>query len=222
MSDTHPYISGPGNIAKMIGQLRKSFPTTITSDIIKRLGIASNNESRVINVLQYIGVIDSDGKKTSEASKIFAHHKDEEFAKAFEAPVKKSYSALFELHGDDSWNLDEDVLITFFRQSDQTSAAIGKRQASTFNVLAGLSGHGELPAQRTAKAKNKSADKKKINKGTPKNIVKDKTPKDPNTVDVTEKNIGLTVRIEINLPADGTKETYDNIFKSIRENLINA
>jgi hypothetical protein len=33
-------------------------------------------------------------------------------------------------------------------------------------------------------------------------------------------DFGLTVRVEINLPADGTKETYDNIFKSIKENLL--
>jgi hypothetical protein len=35
-------------------------------------------------------------------------------------------------------------------------------------------------------------------------------------------NVGLTVRIEINLPADGDQDTYDRIFKSIRENLLNG
>jgi len=34
--------------------------------------------------------------------------------------------------------------------------------------------------------------------------------------------VGLTVRIEVNLPADGDQDTYDKIFKSIRENLLNA
>ena len=34
------------------------------------------------------------------------------------------------------------------------------------------------------------------------------------------KEMALTVRIEVNLPANGSKETYDNIFKSIRANLI--
>jgi len=33
---------------------------------------------------------------------------------------------------------------------------------------------------------------------------------------------GLTVRIEVNLPADGDQETYDNIFRSIRKNLIDG
>jgi hypothetical protein len=34
--------------------------------------------------------------------------------------------------------------------------------------------------------------------------------------------VGLTVRIEINLPPGGDQATYDAIFKSIRENLLNG
>ncbi len=124
---THPYISGPGNVAQMVTQLRKSFPSTISSETVKKLGLAPNNESYVINVLQFIGVIDSEGKKTPEAAKAFSHHKDEDFSAHFGALVQKAYSSLFELHGNDAWNLDSDELITFFRQSDQTSATIGGR-----------------------------------------------------------------------------------------------
>jgi hypothetical protein len=216
MAETHPYISGAGNVAQMIGHLRKSFPATITSKTVKKLGLAPNNESYLINVLQFIGVIDEKGKKTSEANKVFSHQKDEEFSKSFEALVKKAYSALFDLHGEGSWDLAGDEIVTFFRQSDQTSATIGKRQASTFKILAGLSGHGKLPASRGAKVKKTESQKKKFTKTSA------KSKKGAITNSEGNKNIGLTVRIEINLPADGSKETYDNIFKSIKENLINA
>jgi hypothetical protein len=33
---------------------------------------------------------------------------------------------------------------------------------------------------------------------------------------------GLTVRIEVNLPAEGEQQTYDRIFRSIRKNLIDG
>ena len=33
---------------------------------------------------------------------------------------------------------------------------------------------------------------------------------------------GLTVRVEVNLPADADQETYDKIFQSIRKNLIDG
>lgn len=217
MADSHPYISGPGNIAQMISHLRKSFPQTISSETVKKLGLAPKNESYVINALQAIGIIDENGKKTTEAGNVFSHHKDEEFSKEFSKLVEKAYSALFDLHGESSWALGNDELITFFRQTDQTSDAIGKRQANTFKMFAGISGHGELPTKKTLGTKAKpAAPKSKVAKQTTKpHEIKMKDP-------VKSKDIGLTVRIEINLPADGSKETYDNIFKSIKENLIDG
>ena len=216
MADSHPYISGPGNLAKMISQLRKSFPQTVTSGTVKKLGLASKNESYVINALQFIGIIDDDGKKTDAGASVFTKHKDDEFAKAFSKLVAKSYSGLFELHGDGSWELRDDDLITFFRTSDQTSDAIGKRQANTFKVFAAISGHGVIKQSKTGtketKAKKAAVPKKKKPSVE---VVNSPNP-------TIAKDIGLTVRVEINLPADGSKETYDNIFKSIKENLIDG
>ena len=101
-------------------------------------------------------------KKTPEAANVFSHHKDDEFYEEFSKLVKKSYHALFDLHGDDSWSLGVDDLITFFRMSDQTSDAIGRRQANTFKVFAALSGHGELPSAKSPSTSKKVAPKKKV------------------------------------------------------------
>ena len=225
MASSHPYISGPGNITQMVLQLRKSFPKTVTSETVKKLGIASNNESYVINALQFIGLLGDDGAQTEAARKVFSQHQGGEFAESFAEIIKEAYSGLFELYGEDSWSLENDELITFFRRSDQTSDAIGRRQAGTFKVFCGLSGHGELPATKAGKSKSSSAT-------TPKKKVAATAKKtaSASTIDLNKgdarvssnKDIGLTVRVEINLPADGSKETYDNIFKSIRENLLDA
>lgn len=223
MANTHPYISGAGNVAQMVARLRKAFPASINAETVKKLGLAPNNESYVINVLQYIGVIDAEGKKTSEAAKVFSHHKDEEFSQSFGALVEKAYSSLFDLHGKEAWNLDNNDLVTFFRQSDQTSEAIGKRQANTFKILANLSGHGDLPAPKTQNAQKPA---KPVGQAKPKKNNQPKPPSmpQPESTTLLEKNqggsLGLTVRVEINLPADGSKETYDHIFRSIKENLL--
>ena len=222
---TYPYISGAGNIAQMVTQLRKSFPATISSETVKKLGLAPNNESYVINVLQFLGVIDSEGKKTPDAAKAFSHHKDDDFSKHFAALVQKAYTSLFELHGNSAWNLNNDELITFFRQSDQTSATIGGRQAATFKVLAGLSGQGEAlelkPKKSTKASGTPKAAKVKEPKKAPASVQPDPiSPPSTHPKHNEAAGFGLTVRVEINLPADGSKETYDNIFKSIKENLL--
>lgn len=218
---TFPYISGPGNVSQMISQLRKSFPQTVTSETVKKLGLAPNNESYVINALQFLGLVDSDGKKTPIAGKIFTTHKDEDFQQAFSELVKDKYAPLFELRGEDSWSLPDAELMTFFRQSDQTSELIGRRQTSLFKVFAALAGHGDVPPSKAAK----SGTTKPITKTSKKPAsvaVSDAAPATYTAREAQHREIGLSVRIEINLPAGGTKETYDNIFKSIRENLLNG
>ncbi len=120
----HPYISGVGNVEQMIGFLRKNFPSTVTSDTVKKFSIASNNESYVINALQFIGVIDEQGKRTPKGHDVFVLGNDA-FPKAFGDLIDDSYKDLFDLRGEDAWTLSKDELIAFFRRSDKTSEVIG-------------------------------------------------------------------------------------------------
>jgi hypothetical protein len=220
MADKHPYMSGGGALVKAIQYLRKSLPATIDASVLKKLGLAPKNESYLINILQFIKVIKEDGNPTEEARSVFTQHDDAAFAKGFSAMVKKAYADLFSLRGDETWSLDQPTLVTYFRQSDRTSDVVGMRQATTFQTLAALSGRREEPApsvpsprkEKLIKQKTK-IDKKELQTG--KNIPLDMgEPK--------SRDLGLTVRIEINLPASADQETYDKIFKSIRENLLNV
>ena len=131
------------------------------------------------------------------------------------------------MHGDNAWALDSASLITYFRQTDQSSELVGTGQANTFKALAAYAGKAEAPAP-SARAKTKP----QLSNPKPKK----KPSADPGGIGSRnsnvvlpivqenghERNFGLTVRIEINLPASGDQDTYDKIFKSIRANLINA
>ena len=219
MADRHPYSPGPGGIAAAITQFRESFPATVTADTLKQLGIAPKNESYVINVLRFLGAIDSEGKQTDNAVTVFSHHNDADFQRDFEKMVTTAYADLFALHKDAAWGLDGDKLIAFFRNKDKTTDLVGRLQASTFQLLAGFAGHGTIPAPAGPKnPAKKSADKPKAEKpaaGKAANSNQQNGNGD-------KRDIGLTVRIEVNLPPAGDQDTYDKIFRSIRENLLNA
>ena len=117
-------------------------------------------------MLRFVGAIDEEGNKTSTATAAFNQHDAGAFQKAFGEMVKTSYTELFNLHGDTAWELPFDTLISFFRNTDQTSDVVGRRQASTFQALAGLAGHGEAPAQPKPKqAKEPKAKTTKSNQG---------------------------------------------------------
>jgi hypothetical protein len=210
----------------MIGFLRKNFPATVTSETVKKFSIAPNNESYVINALQFIGVIDEDGKRTDKGHDVFVLS-DDDFPKAFEGLIRDAYKDLFEVRGEDAWTLTRKELTAYFRTTDKTSEVIGGRQAGVFQVFRGLAGHeqanvasnngGGKTTPKPKQAKPKAAPQKKASGPTV-------TVEEPPKADGKDgrKDMALTVRIEINLPGNGTQETYDAIFKSIRANLINA
>jgi hypothetical protein len=220
MADKHPYAS-PGAVTATVSQFRKSFPAKVSADTLRKLSIAPNNESYVINTLRFIGAIDAEGNETEESTTAFNQHEDVAFQKAFGEMVKRAYAELFALHKDAAWELQFDKLISFFRTNDKTSDVVGRRQASTFQSLAGLAGHGEVPVEQKQSTKPKEARHKSANATVRSSVgtSENKTlPKD----DGKQREVGLTVRIEVNLPAAADQQTYDLIFRSIKENLLNA
>lgn len=236
MADKHPYMSGSGGVNQLVIQLRKSFPATVTADTLKKLGIAPQNETYVLNIMKFIGVLDTENKKTAEATSIFNTHDNLDFQREFGKLVVASYHELFDLHGEDAWTLSIDKLISFFRTNDGTSDIVGKRQASTFQTLARISGKLDEGVVATAKSSSINGGTKIAKKASP--VKKQATSTAaPKAVPVSNSpllqpivqtksgeasEVGLTVRIEINLPSGGDQATYDSIFKSIRENLLNG
>lgn len=227
MATKHPYISSGGPLIQAVTQFRKSFPATVDAGTLKKLGIASNNESYLINILKFLSLIDDSGNRTEKSASIFVLHKDEDFYESFSEVVKSAYSDLFDLHHDSAWALDDENLITYFRQADQSTEIVGKRQAMTFRVLAGLSGKRELSSPRTTNSKRTASEstKKVTSKQKSKITPAEQTATQTILQSTPQRNegaFGLTVRVEINLPTDGSQATYDRIFKSIKENLIDA
>jgi hypothetical protein len=143
VAEKHPYSpGGPGGVTGTINQLRKSFPKTVDADTLRKLSIAPKNESYIINILRFIGAIDTNGTRSDQAGAIFTKS-DDEFKQAFEGMVKTAYADLFELYNESAWTLAPEKLQSYFRGTDQTSELVGRHQATTFQILASFAGHGE-------------------------------------------------------------------------------
>lgn len=219
MAANYPYVFAQGHITKTINQFRKNLPQIISSETLKKLAIASNNEFRVINVIKFLGITDDEGRTTEEAKKIFSLHNDEMFQKEFSTLLSSKYSTLFDLHQNNSWSLSTDELISFFRADDKTSERVGTAQAATFITLASFTGHREL---QLGGSNHEKKSQKVVTKNKPVKALSEAKKNSSKDRPMNESDIGLTVRIEINLPSDAKQEIYDMIFKSIRENLMHG
>lgn len=222
-----PYATTLPGLTITIQQLRSVFPATVTADTLKKWNIAANNESSILQTIRFLGLVDEEGAKKPEAGKVFALHDDAAFAPAFAELVKRAYGPLFELFGEAAWELDRGRLISFFRSSDQTSARVGDQQAATFGALASLAGHAPVTAAAAGSGNgNGSTSRARAPRGSesrPKPAATRSAPASRIVPEVQPQAPSvppLSVRIELNLPVSDKQEVYDNIFRSIRENLL--
>lgn len=227
-ANAHPYIPSSGMIVQTFTQLRKMFPAKVDAETLRKLSLAPKNESMVINVLRFLGFIDDECKKTPLAGTVFNKHQDDAFSAELEKVVSSAYGELLETMGEAAWAADRSTLIGFFRVHDETSEITATRQAIAFETLASLSGHGQSvqPKPVKPKATAKTAPAKKSTASQKPSVSETQLAQPAAGVapiaTVNGNGVGLTVRIEINLPAQGDQETYDRIFQSIKQNLLNS
>ncbi len=200
LAERHPYSPSPGGITAAISQFRNSFPPTVNAETLRSLAIAPKNESYVINTLRFIGAIDKEGKQTDKAA-IF-YQGDGEFQKWFEEMLKAAYKDLFALYKRRSVEATSDKLISFFRSKDKTTALVGKLQAATFQFShpwPDTERHPNPHRQRRPRLNHRSLRRTSRVGWDP--------PHPPPPASGRDKEVGLTVRIEVNLPPSGDQET---------------
>lgn len=62
----YPYTSGQGSLVQTFSQLRKGFPGKVDAGYLQRFKIAPANESYVISVLRFLGLIDEEGNPVGD------------------------------------------------------------------------------------------------------------------------------------------------------------
>jgi Family of unknown function (DUF5343) len=229
----YPYISGQAALVQTFSQLRKGFPGKVDAGYLQRFNIAPANESYVISILRFLGLIDEDGTRVEDMTGYF-FGSDDAFKSGLEGTLRRAYSQVFDEMSDGALDAPKSDLAHWFRASDKTSELVGQRQASTFQTLAALAGHGDVPLARSVAAKKSTA-------ATPGSAAKEITARKTTPKKQMEKpggddgegdggggdgsgkrgqDVGLTVRIEVNLPPGDDADTYDAIFASIKKHLM--
>jgi len=217
----HPYISGPKNIGLIINQLRSSFPSKVTVETIKKFRIAPKNERYLIHALKFTKIIDSDGAPVSQNKNIFFCQNETDFQTGFAEIIKEAYSELYDKYSENMWALTDSDLIQFFREADHTTDKVGKRQAGVFKAFSALSGKIELSTKGTKPSPRDASKPRRTTSPARRAAEKVEQSTKPSSNSIVE-HLGMSIKIDVNLPSEASKETYDHIFKSIREHLIDG
>lgn len=116
-STDYPFVT-PQSMAKMMEYIREpGWEHVINSKLIKKMGIAPNNEAKVPTALRFLGIIDDAGSPTKEFYELKSDYRT-----TIKRLVKEKYAELFSIHP--AAMITRESLQAFFgkRQNDERRA----------------------------------------------------------------------------------------------------
>jgi hypothetical protein len=227
----HPYTTTVHGLNALIEHLRTVFPARLTPVTLRTWRIGRSNESSLLATLRFLGVVDEDRNTLPQAREVFTAPTDEEFAEGFANMVRSAYGELFEEFGEDAWTLSRDALISYMKAADRTSARVRDQQAVTFQTLARHAGRGtairassrEKGGRRPAPLPDPSRGGERSAPGHHAEFPQtDGIAAGINVVSTPGANMRNPIIVNINLPLTDNSQVYDDIFRSLRQHLIDS
>jgi Family of unknown function (DUF5343) len=86
---TYPYSSGQTAVVQAFDRLRKGFPAKVDAGYLQRFSIAPANESYIISILRFLGLIDEEGNKVDATTGHF-YAGDDAFKPGLEEVLRSS------------------------------------------------------------------------------------------------------------------------------------
>ena len=206
MATSLPYLPSYKNVEKLfLGIASAKMPESFTQAFLAQtLGLKASSDRPLIPLMRTLGFIDASGKPTSEYRLL----KNPSSAKgAIATAIKKAYAPLFAAN-ESANGLSSEQLRGLISQVAGTDEEMTKRIAYTFSSLAKL-GDFKSPLRNSSLEDADSEPDEAID------VI------DPKATGAKATSAGLRTEfhynLQIHLPANGSEETYLNIFNSLRK-----
>jgi hypothetical protein len=202
MNTDVPYMASVSNLPKILDAIQRgAVPPTFNRDFLVDLGFTSSQDRPIINLLKYLGLLDTSGRPQDPYKSFVDHTKSK---KVLAERLAKSYD---DLYASDKTAHTKTVtqLTGWFKTKTGKGAAVAEKMARTFKTLAEYSDFTSTVAPAPSAESPKVATEPKKISTEHKELV---------------SPLGLVYRIEVHLPETQNVETYRAIFRALREELI--
>jgi len=199
------YTTVPSDLQDFLSKVPQfGVPSSVDAQWLAQVGFATSNQRSILNVLRAIDAIDDDGKPTEVWSAIRSKNR-----KGIGQAIRNAYADLFSTFSDPH-KKDDEAIANFYRASTTYSSATLQRVIRTFRVLTEIA---DLDASEpSAGSSSSSKEKKDDEKGA--------GTKEAPLLPPTQAPVHLTVNIQLQLPATAEGKVYEQLFRAMRENLI--
>jgi hypothetical protein len=197
-----PYLASNKNVPLLFEKIASAkIPEKFThSFLTTTIGLKGTNDRALIPLLRTMGFVDQSGTPTQAYSLLKGHNRAGEIA----AGMRRAYAPLFD-SDQNAQKLPSDRLKSLIAQVAGVDADATARISSTFSALAKIA---DFDAATSEKNENNKLD-----------IDEPEEPIKFEREAVKQKGLRpeFHYNLQIHLPANGSEETYLNIFNAIRK-----
>ncbi len=206
----YPYTTVPGKLRDLLQKIPSiGRPTKVTAAWLKSAGWTSSNDTSMISVLRFVGLVGAD---STPAELWDAARSGDRVQVA--AAIRSAYADLFGLYPD-AQRKDAEALRNFFRTHTGGGEQVQGRMVQTFQILVEF-GDFEAPPPGAASATTGSA-----SSGASGDIALEAvTPEVPAPPRGPTPGIALNVNIQLQLPVTADAAVYESLFAAMRKHLI--
>ncbi len=202
----YPYTTVP---AKLRDLLKKApgmgRPDKVTVAWLKTAGWTSSNDTTMIPVLRFVGLVSADSRPSDLWDAVRAPTKENRIR--FADAVRSAYADLFALYPD-AHRKDAEALRNFFRAHTSGAEQVQAKLVQTFQSLVEF-GDFDSPSAGVNETEHEVDTKPAVT-----------TAKRQVSAPRFGSDVSLTVNIQLQLPATAEADVYDKLFASMRTHLM--
>jgi hypothetical protein len=202
-----PYLASNKNVGLLFQKIASAkIPSKFTHDfLVTTVGLKGNNDRPLITLLKNLGFLDQSGTPTAS----YALLKGEDQGAAIAAGIKDAYAPLF-ASNEKANELSGDKLKSLVAQIAGSDDTMSARIASTFAALTKVADFKKEMVSGKVEKREKAVERPN-EEDTENSLNGQKTGR------VAGLRTEFHYNIQVHLPANGTEDTYLNIFNAIRK-----
>jgi hypothetical protein len=202
MAEEYPYALAPDAFKDFMGKLRTAGkPDKVDKKYLQSLGFKSSNHRQFPGVLQFVGLLDEQGRPTERYR---ALREGDDGRRKLAGYVKEAYADLFKLYPDAD-RKDMEALRNFFRARTELGDRAVGAMAVTFQALCGLALF-DRPA--SAPAKEEPIEAARGGEEPEQRLM------------LTRGGLTINVNIQLELPATTDGDVYERLFSAMARHIL--
>ena len=204
---TIPYVLVTGKISKLFEKIQTTgTPDKVPIKWLESIGLKSTNDRPLLTLLKSLGFIDASGTPTQ----LWSDYRNTSKAKdVMTMAIKTCYGDLFKLYPNAN-AIDDEALRNYFRTASGEGEDLVKRMVTTFKNLCSLADFSSSNQYVMSQVLHPPASPQ--------------APQEPEGFGAanasTLQPMVININIQLTLPETENKDIYENLFSSLRKNLL--